>query len=167
IVVWDFTIAITGGGSLAFVQADAYIRQTRHPLAIYTLRTVLANLVIAAFASVPLYFWVILAFPAHFGWTWLAALSLFPIMLMIGWPLATLLAYIATRFRDVPYALTLLLQAVWFVSPVYFEARVFNGAGLDFLVQGNPIYHVLQIARAPLLEGQWPTSTDYLYALGT
>src|SRR5438270_7376015 len=40
-VVWDFVTATAIGGSLAFVQADAYIKQCYHPLAIYTLRTTL------------------------------------------------------------------------------------------------------------------------------
>lgn len=166
IVVWDFTIAISNNGSLAFVQADAYIKQCRHPLAIYTLRIVITNLIVAALASLPLYAWVLIVFPQHFGWPWIAALSIYPMMLLIGWPLATLLAYVATRFRDVPYALTLVLQAVWFVSPVYFEARIFRDAGLNFLVEGNPIYHVLQLVRAPLLEGHWPSAMDFTYSLG-
>jgi homopolymeric O-antigen transport system permease protein len=167
IIVWDFVNATMMGGALAFVQADAYIKQYRHPLAIYTLRAVLTNLVVLALASIALLIWVVVALPHRLGLHTLAALSIFPVLLMIGWPLATLLAYIATRFRDLPYALTLALQAVWFVSPVYFEARVFRDARLDWLVDWNPVYHVLQILRAPLLQGKWPSSVDYAFALGT
>ena len=102
------------GGSLAFVQADAYIRQTRHPLAIYTLRTALTNLVVFAFASLGLILWVLIAMPENFGWPWLAALMIYPLLLVNGWGVATLLAYFATRFRDIPHALGLILQAIWF-----------------------------------------------------
>jgi lipopolysaccharide transport system permease protein len=45
-IVWDFITASAVGGSLTFVQADAYIKQCRHPLAIYSLRTVLTNLIV-------------------------------------------------------------------------------------------------------------------------
>jgi lipopolysaccharide transport system permease protein len=167
IIVWDFVSATTTAGSLAFVQADAYIKQCRHPLAIYTLRTVLANAMVMAMASIALFAWAIAAFPDRVGLHTLAAFTIFPVLVMIGWPLATLLAYVATRFRDLPYALTLVLQAVWFVSPVYFEARIFRDARLDWLIDWNPVYHVLEIVRAPLLAGHWPTTSDYAFALGT
>src|SRR5262245_27468486 len=45
IILWDFVTATAVGGSLTFVQADAYIKQHTHPLAIYSLRTALSNLV--------------------------------------------------------------------------------------------------------------------------
>ncbi|MFK3973221.1 ABC transporter permease [Pseudomonas sp. NPDC087358] len=167
IVVWDFFVTVVTGGSMAFVQADAYIKQCRHPLAIYTLRSTLSSLAILSLASVTLFVWSALALPHNFGWPWLAILSLPPLLLFIGWPLATLLAYIGTRFRDLTPALALALQALWFISPVYFEESLFRRGGLDALVDNNPIYHILQILRAPLLTGEWPTSTNYAFAFGT
>lgn len=167
ILVWDYLVTNVTGGSLAFVQADAYIRQCRHPLAIYPLRSALSSMMVLMLSSLTLYAWSAAALPQHVGASWLAALTLYPVLLVIGWPLATLLAYIATRFRDLPHALGLVMQALWFISPVYFEAGLFRRGGLDMLVDCNPIYHILQIVRAPLLEGAWPTSTNYAYALGT
>lgn len=166
-IVWEFVTATAVGGSLAFVQADAYIKQCTHPLAIYTLRTTLTNLIVLALASVSLIGWVLFVMPQNFGWSWLAALSIFPLVAMIAWPLATLLAYIGARFRDVPHALGLVFQALWFVSPIYFEAKTFRGGNLHGLVDYNPIYHLLEIVRAPLLHGQWPTAQNYIYCLAS
>ena len=165
-ITWEFVGATTSGGSLAFVQADAYIKQTRHPLAIYTLRTALTNVCVFGFASVGLVVWVLIAMPENFGWSWLAALLIYPLLLATGWAVATFLAFFATRFRDIPHALGLLLQALWFISPVYFEEKVFRNAGLSALVDWNPIYHLLQIVRAPLLTGQWPTAENFAFAVG-
>jgi len=61
----------------------------------------------------------------------------------------------------------LILQAFWFVSPVYFEAKLFRSGGLHALIDYNPIYHVLQIARAPLLDGEWPTPANYFFGFAT
>lgn len=165
-VVWEFVTASALGGSLSFVQADAYIKQCNHPLAIYSLRTVLTNLIVLGLASVSLIIWVLVVMPQNFGWAWLAALTIIPLLALIAWPLATLLAYIATRFRDLPHALGLVLQAMWFVSPIYFEAKTFRGGSLHALVDYNPIYHLLEIVRAPLLHGTWPTLENYVYCLG-
>jgi lipopolysaccharide transport system permease protein len=165
-ITWEFVSSTVSGGSLAFVQADAYIRQTRHPLAIYTLRTALSNLAVFSFASAGLLLWALATTPGNFGWSWLAALTIYPLLLLIGWAVATLLAYFATRFRDIPHALGLILQAIWFVSPVYFEPEIFRKAGLSPLVDWNPVYHLLQIVRAPLLEGRWPAPENYAWAIG-
>jgi lipopolysaccharide transport system permease protein len=167
VIVWDFVIVSTTGGSLSFVQADAYIKQCRHPLAIYTLRTVLAGCIVLLLASVPLLGWTLLVKPEKFGVTWLALPLFYPVACLIAWPLATILAYVSVRFRDVPHALALVLQAIWFASPVYFEAKLFRDGGLGALVDLNPIYHLLQLMRAPLLEGQWPEPVNFVFALGT
>jgi lipopolysaccharide transport system permease protein len=160
IIIWDFIVSTTVGGSLAFVQADAYIKQCKHPLAIYTLRNVLTNLVVLSIAGIGLLMWCLVVFPQNFNLSWIAIILLYPMLIAITWPLATVLGYAATRFRDIPHALGLVFQAVWFISPVYFEEKVFRNSDLKFLLEYNPIYHLLNLVRAPLLHGNWPTLTD-------
>jgi lipopolysaccharide transport system permease protein len=160
-ITWDFFTATLTGGSLSFVQADAYIKQYRHPLAIYTLRTTLTNLIVWIIASLSLIGWVMVVSPQFFGWSWFAALLAFPLAALIAWPLATCLAYIGARFRDLPHALGLVMMAMYFVSPIYFDAKLFRDGGLHVLVDYNPIYHLLEILRAPLLRGEWPTVANF------
>lgn len=166
-LVWEFIVANVTGGALSFVQADAYIKQYRHPLAIYTLRTVLGSLVVLALASSSLLVWSGVVLTQNVNASWLSLPLAYIIVAMIAWPLSTMLAYIGTRFRDLPHATGLMMQVLWFISPVYFEVKMFRQGGLDFLVDYNPIYHVLQLFRAPLLQGELPQSMNYIYALGT
>lgn len=167
IIVWEYISANTVGGSLSFVQADAYIKQCNHPLAIYTLRSVVSSAIVLMLASLSLYSWVAVVSPQNIGWSWLATLTLYPILALIAWPVSTILAYASARFRDIPHALGLVMQSLWFVSPVYFEAKMFQNGGLHALVDYNPIYHILQLIRAPLLQGQWPTASNYMFSIGT
>jgi lipopolysaccharide transport system permease protein len=167
IIIWEFIGASLTGGALAFVQADAYIKQCKHPLSIYTLRLILSHLVILGLASIVLWVWTLAVLPHNFGWHWLSILTFFPLIAIVAWPLSTLLAYMGTRFRDIPHAMGLILQIVWFISPVYFEANMFRNGGLNGLVDYNPVYHLLQIIRAPLLEGKWPTLQNYLFCIAT
>lgn len=167
IIFWDFFASTVTGGSLAFVQNEPYIKQCRHPLAIYTLRTTLANIVVFAVASISLLIVVLVLRPEAFGWAWLAWFLSLPLLVLTAWPLATALAYISVRFRDIPHALGLALQSLWFISPVYFDVKLFRSAGLDRLVDYNPIYHLLEIIRAPLLRGEWPSLANYGVSLAT
>lgn len=166
LVVWEFAMAASVGGALSFVQADAYIKQCKQPLAIYSLRTVLAASVVLMVACVPLFGWALVVMPENFGPAWLATLTAFPVYFLVAWPLCSLIAFVAVRFRDLPYALGLMMQALWFASPVYFEASLFRNGGLDVLVDWNPIYHLLQLIRAPLIDGAWPSISNYLFGLG-
>ncbi|RAP37445.1 ABC transporter permease [Legionella quinlivanii] len=165
LIVWEFIGSSLTGGSLAFVQADAYIKQCKHPLAIYTLRLIISNIIVLALASIVLWIWALVVMPENFGFCWLAIFTFFPLLAIIVWPLASLLAYLGTRFRDIPHAMGLILQVVWFISPVYFEAKMFRNGGLNALVDYNPLYHLLQLIRAPVLEGKWPTLDNYLVCL--
>ncbi|XTZ37598.1 ABC transporter permease [Salmonella enterica] len=167
ILIWDYLITCVTGGSLSFVQADAYIKQCKHPLAIYTLRIVLTASFILVPACFSLIGWTLVVLPENFDWCWLAALTIFPILILIAWPLATILAYIGVRFRDIPYALGLIMQGLWFISPVYFDTKIFRSGGLNALIDYNPIYHLLQIVRAPLLQSKWPTLLNYEYVFVT
>jgi lipopolysaccharide transport system permease protein len=167
IIVWEFVSATTLAGALAFIQNEPYIKQYRHPLAIYTLRVALMNTIVLILASVGLFGWILVMNPHNAGLSWLALPLAVPLLFLTAWPLATIFAYLTARFRDIPHALGLILQAVWFVSPVYFEVRFFREAGLDRLIDWNPIYHLLQTIRAPLLTGQWPSVENYLVGLLT
>jgi lipopolysaccharide transport system permease protein len=166
-IVWDFIIASAVGGSLAFVQSDAYIKQCKHPLAIYTLRIILSNLFILLLASIVLVIWIAVAIPEKLSWYSLSAFAIFPLLVLITWPLSTILSYLGARFRDIPHMLSLIFQALWFVSPVYFEAKTFKNSDLHGLVDYNPIYHLLEIIRAPLLKSNLPTLENYMYVLGS
>ncbi len=167
IIVGKFIGSSLTGGSLAFVQADAYIKQYKHPLAIYTLRLVLTNLIILVLASLVLWIWALAVLPQNFWMVMASNFNLFSSYRTFGLALSTLLAYFGARFRDIPHAMGLMLQIIWFISPVYFEEKMFRAGGMNGLVDYNPIYHILQIVRAPLLEGTWPTLTNYLFCLGT
>lgn len=160
-IVWEFFIATLTLGSMSFVQAEPYIKQYRHPLAIYTLRNTLTNLMVLVMASLSLIGWVLIVMPQNFGWCWIVAPLVFPLAALIAWPVATALAYIGARFRDLTPALALIMQAMWFVSPIYFEASLFRNGGLGVLVDFNPIYHLLEIVRAPLLRGEWPAFVNF------
>ncbi|MFH1152915.1 MAG: ABC transporter permease [Pseudomonadota bacterium] len=166
-LVWEFILKTAIGGSLAYVQAEPYIKQFRHPLAIYTLRTSLFHIAVMMLGFAGLVIWSLVVLPENFGLPWLAILLLFPVLLFSGWALASIFSYTGVIYRDLPHALGIVFQAVWFVSPVYFLPGQFRDGGVGWLVDYNPIYHVLQLIRAPLLNGQWPIAENLVFSLAT
>lgn len=161
IICWDIIIFSSISGSMSFMNAAPYIKQFAHPIAIYPLRSILVGLINFGLAMIGLICWVLIWQPENISLSWLSLPLTFFLLLLIGWPLAILCAVIGTIFRDFSQLLTIALQALWFVSPVFFSTQVFINGGIGFLVYYNPIYHILELIRAPFLYGKFPTLINY------
>jgi lipopolysaccharide transport system permease protein len=167
LILWDFVTVSAIGGCHAFIAAEGYIKQFSHPLSIYSLRTSLSALINLMIAFIGLVVWVLLWKPANFGYAWFNLLLAFPLLLLLAWPLAIITAFIGTRFRDFSQMIVLILQAIWYISPVFFLPSVFRAAKISFLVDYNPIFHLLNLFRLPLLQGIAPSMQDYIFTLST
>ena len=63
--------------------------------------------------------------------------------------------------------MSLLMQALWYVSPVYFQESMFEANQyLLMLFRYNPITHILYLLRKPFLYCQLPVWSDYLFTVG-
>ncbi|MEO8401130.1 MAG: ABC transporter permease [Gammaproteobacteria bacterium] len=167
LIIWEFIVSSAITGCAALINAEGYIKQFSHPMIIYTLRSVIPCLINLACASVGLIIWVLVCQPEHFGFSWFALVLGFPLLFLFAWPLATITAFIGVRFRDFSQLILIGLQVIYYVSPIFFMPKLFISAGIGYIVEYNPIYHLLNMFRAPLLEGRLPTVTDYSYVLLT
>lgn len=168
IVIWEFVTNIASGGCHVFRFSQYYIRQNNLPSMVYTLRYTTAALINFMLGLAALLSWVLITNPSVFGFSWLvlpiSVLTIFIVM----WPLATMNAYISTWLNDFAQLMTLIMQALFFVSPVFLKPEVFlqSKYNLGFLVHANPVYHALELFRAPLLRGEVPTLENWIFTLG-
>ncbi len=165
LITWEFIVVSAVMGCSAFIGAEGYIKQFKHPLAIYPLRSTLVALVNFCLAFIGLLLWVAVWKPHNFGLPTFTLLLTLPLIALTVWPLAIITAFINTRFRDFAQLLVIVLQAIWYASPVFFEPKLFKSAGISFMVDYNPVFHVLNLIRAPLLYGHYPSWTNVEYIL--
>jgi lipopolysaccharide transport system permease protein len=52
------------------------------------------------------------------------------------------------------------------MSPVFFKADMFKAKQLTALLEYNPVTHILNLVRAPLLNGTLPSAIDFGYIFG-
>ena len=166
-IVWEYLTTSANAGCRTFINAEGYIKQFRQPLAIYPLRNVVANIIVFILALSGLILWVILWKPSNFGWSWLSLVLVIPIYIFFAWPIAIVFGFINVRMRDFVHLVGLLIQALWFASPVFIRPEFFMKAGMWFLVTINPVYHLLNLLRAPLLTGSFPCLINYFAVLVT
>lgn len=166
VVVWDFLSGAAVSGCHSLVAAAPYIHQRKLPLVIYPLKTVLAATVTSGIALVGLLVWVLVDRASVVSWSLVSLAFSLPMLVALACLTATLTAFINTKMRDFQQLLGLVLQALWYLSPVFIEPRHFHRAGIAALLEWNPIAHALQLVRAPLLEGAWPRPADYASVAG-
>lgn len=167
LIFWEFISSTAVQGCNTFVAASGYIKQFTHPLLIYSLRGVIPAFVNLLFAFGGLVIWILFWKPENIGISWLSLVIAFPMIFFVAWPLNTITGFIGAKFRDFSYFISILLSAIYYISPILFLPKLFYAAHIGFLIEYNPVFHILNLFRKPLLEGKFPLPEDYLYVMIT
>jgi ABC-2 type transport system permease protein len=91
------------------------------------------------------------------GWDILLAVPGFMLLAINGVWIALLFGIISTRFRDIPPVVHSFINLVFFMTPIVWHAGVLNkvsdgkGGWRILIAELNPIYHYVEVVRAPLL----------------
>ena len=148
IVLWTFFATCVTEGCETFVSSAGIIKQTALPMFTFLFRTVARNLIVLAHQM------VVVAGVLVFYGIWrrteplYALAGLVLVLLNLVWAMVVV-SIISTRFRDVPQIIAALLQVLIFVTPVFWRPEALTGK--RFILSGNPLYHMLEITRRPLL----------------
>lgn len=161
LLVWNFISSFLVEGGTLFTGAESYIKQIRLPYSCYVYRSSWSKLIILAHNSV-IYFAVLIYF--HI-WPGAAALLAVPGLLIVlfNCALANLfIGMVSARFRDFPQLINSIVQVVFFVTPIFWKPELLKGR--SFITDFNPLFHLIEIVRAPLL-GTVPLSKSYFAVL--
>ncbi|MDO4921259.1 MAG: ABC transporter permease [Phascolarctobacterium sp.] len=166
ILFWDLVSASFSGGAYSILGNDGFIRQCNHPLTMYTLKSSLVTLINFIISMVALAIWVIVQNPMNM----IIGLVSLPLTLIIFfafvWAGTTIAGYTCVKYRDYPMMIPLILQVIWYVSPVFFQEDLFKSNEIIYTwFKWNPITHMLNLIREPFLNGKLPGSDDYLISL--
>ncbi len=164
LTAWIFITTAMNHGCQAFFHNESYIRQHPAPLAIYPLRVVLGagiHLVLGLLVA------IIISWSVH-GLSNLAALpALLPalaLLFVLGWSLAILMGVVNVLFQDTQLLLEVLLQVLFYLTPIIYPPQLLNLRHLDRVVNLNPLTWFLDLIRQPILDGRLPSPGIYAAA---
>lgn len=162
-VAWAFLANTLAESCNAYIVAEGIIKQLPVPLLVHNLRVIWRN--IAVMGHTIVIYPIILIFV---GFQPDAAMFLFiPGLLLacinVGW-VGILLAIASARFRDLGPVVANVLQVAFYLTPVIWLADSMPAEIAHWVLGLNPLYHLLQIVRLPLL-GEWPTPENWLISL--
>lgn len=163
-VVWLLLSAIIQEASTVFINGAGLLRQMRFEYSILAYTLLWRNLIVF-FHNLIVYVIIVGVFaPQKFSPVIVLAIPGIIVLLINGAWIALLLGMLTARFRDVQQLVQSIIQISMFVTPLFWPPDSLSGFRRVLFVGLNPLYHLLAIARDPLL-GNLPHANSYLAAL--
>jgi len=156
LIVWGLIQGCIVEGSEVFIANEGLIKQLPSALSVHVYRLVWHQVLLLAHNMI-IYFVLLAVFwtSLDLDFTALLAIPALALIIVNGVWVTLLFGIFATRFRDVAPLLTSLTQLLFYVTPIVWTTKVFDGRpnieGRARLAEINPLYHYLEIVRAPLI----------------
>ena len=161
-VVWGFISATANESCIAFSDVARIMKQIKLPFSVYVLRLVYRNFIIFLH-TVVIFIPLAIIFKIAPTLTMLLAIpGLLLVCINLAW-LAMVIAILSTRYRDIQPIVGTVIQLGMFATPIMWTV---SNLGDDKIVaELNPVYHLIEVTRAPLLD-TIPALESWLVATG-
>src|SRR5579859_1014352 len=161
-VVWAFFSQATISASSSILDTSGLSRKIYVPAALFPLAAVLGALINLLLSLVPLGLLVVITGGA-FSWALLFLPISLAIMTVFAYGLGLILAASSVFFRDTLYTYQVLLIAWMYLTPIFYPPEIIPKQWSS-LIQFNPVFHLVQLVRAPVYGGVLPDLSDLVIA---
>lgn len=154
-IFWNFIQNSILEGAEVFSKNEGLIKQLPAPISVHVYRMVWRQLIIFAH-NIVIYIVVLIVFPQPLNWTVVLVIPAIILYVLNGVWVCLVFGILSTRFRDIGQLLTTAVQLVFFMTPIIWTTESLSSTTHQEssrlkLVELNPMYHYLDIARGPLL----------------
>jgi ABC-type polysaccharide/polyol phosphate export permease len=163
LLAWSLVGTTIAEAQAIFLYNAGLMQSQRLPLSFYVFLH--AQKAATNFLTQMIAFWAVMLVLNKFvipHWTLIPALAL---VLLIVCFQGFIIAIPSTRFRDVAYMMSYIVQLLFYVTPVFWMAENIS-AQRRWVVELNPFAHQVDLLRAPLL-GHAPAVNDWIWVLAT
>ncbi len=154
LIVWGFISSIMVDAGTLFSSSESYIKQIRLPYSLHACRFVFSKVILFAH-DLPIYIALVLYFEAWPGAVALYAIPAFLLLVFNAVLISLAIGMASARFRDIPRIITSLIQVVFLITPIIWTPDLLGSRA--YLAYLNPLFHLIEIVRAPLL-GSLPSA---------
>jgi ABC-type polysaccharide/polyol phosphate export permease len=149
-IIWGYIATTLVESCLALQEGERIIKQISVPVSVFLFRVTWRNLIVLLHTAI-LFFPISLYFGLVPSYGILKVVPGFIVVYLNQLWLGTVLALLSTRFRDVPQIVASVIQIATFATPIMWHLSDLGDQTL--IADINPIYHLIELVRAPLLGG--------------
>lgn len=154
LAVWAFVAGLVTDGCLSLTRHAHMIREHNLPILAHACRALVGHAV--AFSHNALVVaGTILYFETKLDLFTLLIIPAFLLMLINGLWITLFFGLVCARFRDLPPLISVVVNLLFLVTPVFWYRDMLGDRGM--IADVNPLYHFLEVMRAPIL-GAMPDS---------
>lgn len=162
VVVWDLILQTLLVCASSITSSAHIMKQVRLPVAVYSIKSFASLFVSFLVAMIGCIIWVCALSPAQFGANLLIVVLNCAVIGLCLMPVALCSSVLGLLFKDFPQAMQIVMQALYFVTPVFLLKSLFQGPALSWWDYFNPASNLLDLIRIPLIQGQFPGLSTYL-----
>ena len=155
-IIWIFISSVIGEASTTLIGAGNLIKSSQMPIVFHVLRMLQRNLIIAGHNAVV----IALVWPFirwHIGPEILLSVAGAVLLYCFLAGAAVVIAIVCVRYRDIPPLIQVLIQFLFFISPVIWQPEQLRFG--TFVLVLNPIAYMLAVVRDPILGRDVPLET--------
>ncbi|NCE65443.1 ABC transporter permease [Pseudoflavonifractor sp. 524-17] len=161
---WQFISGSADGGTGAFLGAEGYLKQTTVNAQIFPIRTVIVNFINLLYSILAFFTLYLFLDPLVFSAEMLLCVPGLIVLFLFALGLANFSSVINLDIRDFQPFQTLLLQGIFYATPIVYQASMLKEKGVELLYQANPFYYLLEIVRTPMQGSSVPPLEVWLSA---
>lgn len=157
LIIWGLISASILEGGDVFVANEGLIKQLPSALSVHVYRLVWRQLLLLGH-NMLIYVVIIAIFwpPGGLHWTAVFAIPALALILLNAVWVSILFGIVATRYRDIAPILNSFVTLMFFMTPIVWTTSGLQAMGGEAanrakLVEINPLFHYLDIIRAPLI----------------
>lgn len=162
---WIFLTGSAEGGAICFASAEGYIKQTMTDIEIFPLRSTLVALVNFLYSAAAFFVVYLFLAPEKYSINMLMVLPGLVILFIFGAGFATIAGVINTHVRDYQPLQSLVLQGLFYATPIIYPAELVKAKGYALIYLLNPFYYMIEVIRAPMVGGPIPSLHTYITAI--
>ena len=158
-VLWGWMSGQISDAAGGFFQFQGMIKQVKLPLPIFVLRLNVRQCIVLLHNSI-IIAGILLLIGKGFTLTSLIAIPNLILIQLNLTLLSIVITIFCTRYQDMTQVVNVATQIVFFFTPILWQVETLKNR--VYLAELNPVYHWIEMIRAPLL-GYLPTANDYLW----
>lgn len=162
--VWILILGCADGGTQAFLSAEGYLKQTMVNMEIFPVRLVLTNFINFLYSIVAYFFIYALIGMEFFSLKMLLFIPGCIILFIFLIAVSNITAIFNLIVRDYQPFQSILLQGVFYATPIIYLPSMLKEKGYEFIYEINPIYYFISIIRTPLLGREITPLSEYIIA---
>lgn len=160
-LVWGLLVGTLSVAPSSLVASRDLIHQTTLPFFVYIFRPVLSNLF--AFAhNLLVLIPVLVLFPISLNFFQLFSIVGIILVGMSLFAISTVLAIIGARVRDIELIWRGALTLAFYATPILWSPDQITSPTILALVDLNPLYHLIEVVRSPIISDM-PSTSSFIF----